>query len=82
MKLFVSINSHIQLLEANYYAIRRSNLLYKNHKLTRGLCFNTLAKNLRHVSPQNRFTFKEFKTTTREIGLIIFPDMIISNCWP
>ena len=31
------------------------------------------AKNLRHVSPQNRFTLKEFETTTREIGLIIFP---------
>ena len=34
-----------------------------------------LAKNLRHVSPQNRFTFKEFETTTREIGLIIFPGL-------
>ena len=31
------------------------------------------AKNLRHVSPQNRFTLKEFETTTREIALIIFP---------
>ena len=30
------------------------------------------AKNLRHVSPQNRFTLKEFETTTREIGLTIF----------
>ena len=30
------------------------------------------AKNIRHVSPQNRFTLKEFETTTREIGLIIF----------
>ena len=30
------------------------------------------AKNLHHVSPQNRFTFKEFETATREIGLIIF----------
>ena len=29
-------------------------------------------KNLGHVSPQNRFTLKEFETTTREIGLIIF----------
>ena len=28
--------------------------------------FYTLAKNLRHASPQNRFTFKEFETTTRE----------------
>ena len=24
------------------------------------------------LSPQNRFTLKEFETTTREIGLIIF----------
>ena len=31
-----------------------------------------LAKNLRHVSPQNRFTFKEFETTTREILLTTF----------
>ena len=31
-----------------------------------------LAKNLRHVSPQNRFTFKEFETITREIGLTTF----------
>ena len=30
------------------------------------------AKNLGHVSPQNRFTFKEFETTTREIWSIIF----------
>ena len=30
------------------------------------------AKNLRHVSPQNRFTLEEFETTTREIELIIF----------
>ena len=44
-----------------------------NHKLTRGLRYNRHAKNLRRVSPQNRFTFKEFETTTREIGLIIFP---------
>ena len=44
-----------------------------NHKLTRGLRLYRRAKNLRHVSPQNRFTFKEFETTTREIGLIIFP---------
>ena len=29
-------------------------------------------KNLRHENPQNRFTLKEFETTTREIGLIIF----------
>ena len=29
------------------------------------------AKNLRHVSPQNRFTLKEFETTTGEIGLTI-----------
>ena len=32
-------------------------------------------KKLRHVSPQNRLTMKEFETTTREIGLIlILPD--------
>ena len=30
------------------------------------------AQNLRHVSPQNRFSLKEFESTTREIGLIIF----------
>ena len=30
-------------------------------------------KNLRHVSTQNKFTLKEFETTTWEIGLIIFP---------
>ena len=29
-------------------------------------------KNLGHVSPQNRFTFKEIETAAREIGLIIF----------
>ena len=31
------------------------------------------AQNLRHVYPQNRLSLKEFETTTREIGLIIFP---------
>ena len=31
------------------------------------------AQNLRHVSPQNRFSLKEFESATREIGLIIFP---------
>ena len=30
------------------------------------------AKNVRHVSLQNRFTLKEFEITTREFGLIIF----------
>ena len=43
-----------------------------NHKLTRAYVTHRHAKNLRHVSPQNRFTLKEFETTTREIGLIIF----------
>ena len=37
------------------------------------------AKNLRHVSPQNRFTLKEFETTTREIGLIILRDQAFSS---
>ena len=35
------------------------------------------AKNLRHVSPQNRFTLIEFETTTRETGLIIFLRQIL-----
>ena len=43
-----------------------------NHKLTSAYVTHRHAKNLRHVSPQNRFTLKEFETTTREIGLIIF----------
>ena len=43
-----------------------------NHKVTRGLCFIQTCEKIRHVSPQNRFTLKEFETTTREIGLIIF----------
>ena len=43
-----------------------------NHKLTRAYVTHRHEKNLRHVSPQNRFTLKEFETTTREIGLIIF----------
>ena len=43
-----------------------------NHKLTRVYVLYRHAKSLRHVSPQNRFTLKEFETTTREIGLIIF----------
>ena len=30
------------------------------------------AQNLRHVSPQNRFSLIEFESTTRETGLIIF----------
>ena len=34
------------------------------------------AKNLRHLSPQNKFTLKEFETTTWEIGLIIFLKML------
>ena len=31
-------------------------------------------ENLRHVSPQNRFTLKEFERTTRDIGLIFRSD--------
>ena len=34
-------------------------------------------KNLRQVSPQKRFTLKEFETTTRKIGLIIFQLLVI-----
>ena len=30
------------------------------------------AQNLHHVYPQNRLSLKEFETTTREIGLLIF----------
>ena len=37
------------------------------------------ARNLRHVSPQNRLTLKEFETTTREIGLIILRDQAFSS---
>ena len=43
-----------------------------NHKVNVVYVLYRHAKNLRHVSPQNRFTLKEFETTTREIGLIIF----------
>ena len=32
------------------------------------------AENLRHVSPQNRFSLKEFETTTGDIGLIFYSD--------
>ena len=31
-----------------------------------------MQKQIRHVNPQNRFTLKEFETTTQEIGLMIF----------
>ena len=41
-------------------------------KLTRVYILYRHAKNLCHASPQNRFTLKEFETTIREIGLIIF----------
>ena len=44
-----------------------------NHKVNVVYVLYRHAKNLRHVSPQNRFTLKEFETTTWEIGLIIFP---------
>ena len=40
------------------------------------------AKNLRHGSPQNRFTLKEFETTTWEIGLIIFRETVKAHGWP
>ena len=30
------------------------------------------SKDLRHLIPQNMISLKEFETTTREIGLIIF----------
>ena len=43
-----------------------------NHKLTRGLCFIQTSEKLTSLSPQNRFTLKEFETITREIGSIIF----------
>ena len=48
-----------------------------NHKLTRVYVLYRHAKSLRHVSPQNRFTLKEFETTTREIGLIIFHSLVL-----
>ena len=38
-----------------------------NHKLTRVYVLYRHAKNLRHVSPQNRFTLKEFETTTERL---------------
>ena len=47
-----------------------------NHKLTRVYVLYRHAKSLRHASPQNRFTLKKFETTTREIGLIIFRDVL------
>ena len=50
-----------------------------NHKLTSAYVTHRHAKNLRHVSPQNRFTLKEFETTTREIGLIIFLKSMANN---
>ena len=43
-----------------------------NHKLTHVLCFIQACKKSHHISPQNRFTLKEFETTTREIGFTIF----------
>ena len=48
-----------------------------NHKLTRVYVIYRHAKNLRLVSPQNRLTLKEFDTTTREIGLIIFHELCL-----
>ena len=51
-----------------------------NHKLTRAYVTHRHAKNLRHVSPQNRFTLKEFETTTRETGLIIFRHTNFLGC--
>ena len=30
------------------------------------------SQDLRHLSPQNGISLKEFETTTREIGLIIY----------
>ena len=43
-----------------------------NHKVNVVYVLYRHAKNLRFVSPQNRFTLKEFEKNTREIGLIIF----------
>ena len=42
-----------------------------NHKLTHGLFYKSMQKS-HHISPQNRFTLKEFETTTRDIGFTIF----------
>ena len=43
-----------------------------NHKLTRGLCIIQICEKRTSLSPQNKFTLKEFETITREIGFIIF----------
>ena len=48
------------------------NAVFLFDELIRGYVLYGHAQNLRHRSPQNRFNLKEFNSTTREIGLIIF----------
>ena len=52
------------------------------NKLTRGfLCFIQTCEKLRHGSSQDRFTLKEFETTTWDIGLIIFQLLAVNGKW-
>ena len=72
----------IQILEAHhqFQTIVQSEIssyFLINHKLTRVYILYRHAKTLRHVSPLIWFTLKEFETTSREIGLIIFRTHIL-----
>ena len=55
------------------------NAVFLFDKLTRVSVLYGHAQNLRHISPQNRFSLKEFESTTREIGLIIFQSIVSST---